>query len=379
MEQQLEHLLIGTYTHTDILAHCPKTQLAGQGVVSFTFDSYAGKLKLQQALPVVNPAVIAFHPRGKIAYLLSEGIKETGEIVLCDIQDDGTLSQKSKFKCSGKSTCYFSIDPQNHSRGIVVNYWDSIVEVVSLDQEGNIRQSIQRFQQMYKPNRRQVVNREDHWKNRQVGPHAHAARFWKNWVFISDLGENAIFQYTFQNSHGASQLDLQQIIPLDEGCGPRHFTFHPTLKIAYISNELNSSVTVFALDDSDPLLSKPRLRPIQYMSTLPSGSNVTNFVSELVVTSDGRFLYCSNRGHDSLACFEISETGELSAPIVIPTGGSCPRHFALSPQENYLLVANQDSNKICIFQRDQYSGALTFHGEEFLEAPNYIKFRTRTH
>ncbi|MDP6268494.1 MAG: beta-propeller fold lactonase family protein, partial [Arenicellales bacterium] len=236
---------------------------------------------------------------------------------------------------------------------------------------GEVRQS---FKQYYRPQGqwRQVTDREDHWGNRQVGPHAHCAHFWHDWVFIPDLGENAIFQYRWDAT--AKQLVGETHIKFEAGSGPRHMAMHPGLDICYVSNELFNTVCVAELDASEPSVIKPRLIPIQYESTIDNRNNVS-YVSEIKLSPDARFLYVSNRGDDSLAIFRVLEDGRLERSGRVSTGGKFPRHFAITPCGGAVIVANQDSGHLRVFVRDIDTGALEMTKEiQDIPAPNYIRF-----
>lgn len=149
---------------------------------------------------------------------------------------------------------------------------------------------------------------------------------------------------------------------------------HPTLDICYVSNELFNTVCVAKLDASEPTKSKERIVPIQYESTLENRDQVS-YVSEIKLSSDAKFLYVSNRGDNSLAIFKVLEDGKLERIDVVPTGGKFPRHFALTPCGNAVLVANQDSSTLTLFKRDINSGLIQATGAEYnVPAPNYIRF-----
>ena len=219
---------------------------------------------------------------------------------------------------------------------------------------------------------RQVENREDHWGNRQVGPHAHCAHFWNDWVFIPDLGENAIFQYRWDSEN--RQLIAETHIAFEEGSGPRHMAMHPSLNLCYVSNELFNTVCVVELDASDPGVIKERLLPRQYESTLEN-RDLVSYVSEIKLSNDAKFLYVSNRGDNSLARFTVADDGSLTRLGVTPTGGKFPRHFAISPDGRSVIVANQDSGHVRVFSRDVETGELEMTNEiSEIPSPNYIRF-----
>jgi len=365
-------LLVGTYSQLDALAHQPHAPSAGNGIYGLTLSS-DGTLSEREQFHTLNPAVLIPHPEKPVMYAILETIQSNGSIQRFVVGGDGSLSHDGTFQASGKSTCYLSLSPQRDC-AIVINYWDAIIDVVDVDPNGQLGEVVQSFKQLYRKDGewRQVEVREDHWENRQVGPHAHCAHFWRDWVFIPDLGENAVFQYRYDANKKQLIPDLH--IKFEAGSGPRHMAMHPILNICYISNELFNTVCVARLDASDPVDSKPRLIPLQYESTLENRDQVS-YVSEIKLSPDARFLYVSNRGDNSLAVFKVLNDGQLERISVVPTGGKFPRHFAITPCGKAVIVANQDSSNLRTFSRDIDTGLLTETGYEYsVPAPNYIRF-----
>jgi len=365
-------LLVGSYSEMDVLAHQPYAPKAGKGIYAMTLGA-DGKLALNSTSAALNPAVLIPHSDGKSIYAILETIQSNGEITRYTIGKDGALTPQDSFSAGGKSTCYLALAP-NRDAAIVINYWDAIVEVVNVSECGKLAEVTQSFKQYYRPKSdwRQVENREDHWVNRQVGPHAHCAHFWHDWVFIPDLGENAVFQYRW-DAH-TKTLARETWIEFEAGSGPRHMVMHPNLDICYISNELFNTVCVASLDNSEPTSVKPRLVPFQYESTLENRENVS-YVSEIKLSPDARFLYVSNRGDNSLAIFKVHEDGSIKRIGITPTGGNFPRHFTITPDGKAIVVANQDSGHIRVLARNVETGELTMTDEIFdIPAPNYLRF-----
>ncbi|MDJ0614027.1 MAG: lactonase family protein [Rhizobiaceae bacterium] len=363
---------IGTYSDLDVLAHQPYAPTTGKGIHIATI-SKDGNVSEAGTTPVLNPAVLIPHPDRSLLYGIVETIKSNGSVVQFNVGEDNTLTEVGTFEASGKSTCYLALSPERDI-AIVINYWDAIIDVVEVDADGKLGEVVQSFKQLCRKDGewRQVEYREDHWENRQVGPHAHCAHFWGNWVFIPDLGENAVFQYKYNKDE--KRLVPDTYIKFEPGSGPRHMAMHPTLDICYVSNELFNTVCVAKLDASDPEISKERLIPIQYESTLETRDQVS-YVSEIKLSPDARFLYVSNRGDNSLAIFKVLEDGKLERIDVVPTGGKFPRHFALTPCGKAVIVANQDSSNLTLFSRDLETGLITATGQTYeLPAPNYIRF-----
>ena len=365
----------GTYSDMDVLAHQPYAPVPGEGIYAMSLGA-DGKLKHHQTYPALNPAVLIPHSDGQNLYAIVETIKSEGSVLRYTMTKDGLLDYQDGFKASGKSTCYLALSPKRDA-AIVINYWDAIIDVADVDKEGKLGTIRQSFKQLYRSEGewRQVQYREDHWQNRQVGPHAHCAHFWHDWVFIPDLGENAIFQYRWNNKEKQLVPDLH--IEFEPGSGPRHMVMHPTLDICYVSNELFNTVCVAELDASEPDVKKPRLKPIQYSSTIDERDKVS-YVSEIKLSPDAKFLYVSNRGDNSLAVFRVLDDGKVERTALVPTGGKFPRHFALTPCGGAVIVANQDSGHLRVFERNIKSGDLRMTDEIFeLPAPNYIRFLTR--
>jgi len=364
--------LVGTYTDLDALAHQPHAPTSGKGIYTLTI-SKSGEVTEQAVTDILNPAVLIPHHNGSMMYAIVETIQTNGDVVQLALDSDNKLSNTGTFTASGKSTCYLALSPQKDV-AIVINYWDAIIDVVAVEPNGKLGDVIQSFKQHYRKEGewRQVEYREDHWENRQVGPHAHCAHFWKDWVFIPDLGENAVFQYRYNPSF--KKLEPDTHIKFEAGSGPRHMAMHPTLDICYVSNELFNTVCVAKLDATEPDKCKERLIPVQYESTLENRDQVS-YVSEIKLSTDAKFLYVSNRGDNSLAIFKVLDDGRLERIDVVPTGGKFPRHFALTPCGKAVLVANQDSSTLTLFSRDTGTGLITATRNGYnVPAPNYIRF-----
>jgi 6-phosphogluconolactonase len=197
-------------------------------------------------------------------------------------------------------------------------------------------------------------------KRRQEGPHAHAVVLdaANRFAFVADLGLDKVMIYKFDAEKGTLEPNDPPFAAVEPGSGPRHFAFHPDGHLAFVNNEMNSTVTSFLYDPD-----RGTLRTVQTLSTLPDGFTGSNSTAEIAVHPSGRFLYVSNRGHDSIAAYSIDEkTGRLRPLDHTPTGGRTPRNFAIDPTGTRLLAANQDSNSIVVFAIDPNTGVLTATG-----------------
>ncbi|GBF97433.1 hypothetical protein Rsub_09599 [Raphidocelis subcapitata] len=371
-------VMLGTYTDPSILPHEPRSAAQGEGIVVGRWR--ASTLERLHTAPAVNPAFMKCHPRLNVLYVLSECIDTLGYLTAFALDAaTGALRELGRLQMTGRSSCYVSFD-RDARYAVVTSYWDARVDVVALDEHtGAPLAVVGSHQQTRRDTWRQVVNREDHMANRQDGPHAHSAIFHPsyNWLFVPDLGDNGIHQYRYKDG----RLTHEAFIPVAPGDGPRHFVFHPTLPVAFSGCELKSQVQVFAFDASDPGAVRPRVSPIQRLSTLPGGWCGTNYVGEIKADAEGRRVYVSNRGHDSIATFTIdAATGLLAREGVDSTLGRCPRHFSLSPCGGYLVVGTQDSDAVRTFELCPATGRpLRCVQSLDVPCPSFVLFVTQPH
>src|SRR5262249_18008456 len=171
-------------------------------------------------------------------------------------------------------------------------------------------------------------------------------------VFVPHTGSNVIFQFAFDGATGQLSANTPAKVPTPKGTGPRHLVFHPSRPVAYVANEQGGSVTAYALDPK-----AGTLRPLQTASTLPKEFQGANACAEVRVHPSGKFLYVSNRGHDSIACFALDEEGKVSALGPEPTEQT-PRSFDLDPAGKYLFAAGESSWKLAAYRVDGQSGRL---------------------
>jgi 6-phosphogluconolactonase len=204
---------------------------------------------------------------------------------------------------------------------------------------------------------------------RQKEPHAHSVNLdaANRFAFVADLGLDKVLIYKFDPAKGTLTPNDPPSLSVTPGAGPRHFAFHPNGRNAYVINEMQSTVTAVGYDADHGVL-----KAIQTVSTLPNGFKGDTTTAEVQVHPSGRFLYGSNRGHNSIAIFSIDQkTGALS-PIGHQTGQiKTPRNFGIDPTGSYLLVANQDSDSIVVFRIDAKTGDLTPTGS-MVEVPRPV-------
>jgi 6-phosphogluconolactonase len=262
----------------------------------------------------------------------------------------------------GVGPCHVSVDRSGRV-ALVANYASGSVGVLPIEADGRLGPATAAVQ-----HRGSSVNPE-----RQTGPHAHSItpapdnRF----VLAADLGLDRIMVYRLQAADGRLIPNDPPWAAVKPGAGPRHLAFHPTRPLVYVINELDSTLVTFAWDAR-----RGTLRELQTVSTLPADYRGASFPAEVRVDAAGRFLYGSNRGHDSIAVFRIEEsTGLLSAIAYESTLGAHPRHFTLHPSGQWLLVANQDSDSIIVFRRNPATGQLALAGRsDAVSMPVCLRF-----
>jgi 6-phosphogluconolactonase len=190
-------------------------------------------------------------------------------------------------------------------------------------------------------------------------------------AYSCDLGTDKIMIYQFDARHGKLIPNSQPWVQVEPGAGPRHLTFHRSRPFAYVINELHATITVFAHDST-----KGTLKPVQTIATLPLDFHGENTSADIHISPDGRFLYCSNRGHNSIAAFKINPpTGKLKFVGRESTGGVAPRNFVIDPTGTFLLAANQKSDNVVTFRIDSKTGLLSATGKvASIPTPVCLKF-----
>ena len=333
---------IGTYTGGD-----------SAGVYLLHFDAESGRLENKGlACAVENPSFLALHPARSLLYAVGQMRDAGGAVSAFAINPgDGRLTLLNTQSTIGRGPCHVAVD-QKRRHIAVANYTEGSVAVFPILEDGRLGEAschIQHEGSSVHP-------------QRQQGPYAHSVTFDAagRFVFAADLGADKVFIYRFDAERGILEPNDPAAVTLAPGAGPRHFAFHPTGRFAYSVNELDNTVTVFAYDATSG-----RLDTLHSIGTLPEDFSEENTTAEIRVHRSGRFLYASNRGHDSIAAFAIDgETGRLTALGQTSTGGRTPRNFNLDPTGRYLLAANQATNNVVVFRINQDSGLLEAAGQE---------------
>jgi 6-phosphogluconolactonase len=319
------------------------TDAGSRGIYRFDLDLATGTPTAPVlAAETKSPSFVVLHPSRRFLYAVGEAGGAGGTVSAFSVDAGGDLKLLNTQPSGGGGPCHLIVDPAGRNV-LVANYGGGSVAVLPVAQDGLLAApSSVRQHQGSGPNTR-----------RQERPHAHgvvldaAARF----AFVPDLGADHIFIYRYDAGRGLLEPNDPPSAALDPGAGPRHVAFHPSGRFLYSINELLSTVTAFKYDAQ-----KGALDPVQTISTLPQAFD-GNSTAEVQVSRDGRFLYGSNRGHDSLAVFAIdAATGRLTAKGHVPSGGKSPRHFAIDPTGQWLLAAHQGSDNIVVFKLDAATG-----------------------
>jgi 6-phosphogluconolactonase len=337
---------VGTYT----------TKTDSKGIYTFRFESGTGHLTpVGVAVETQDPSFVAIAANEKYLYAVNELStfegKSSGAVTSYSLdRKSGKLTQLNQVASGGADPCYISFD-NTGKYALVANYTGGSVATFPIASDGRLGPASAFVQHTGSgPN-----------KERQEGPHAHyiAASADNRFVFVIDLGLDEVVTYRFDSTTGSLTPNNPPFVKLDPGSGPRHLAFHPNGKFAYVLSEVKSTVTAFVYDAKNGSFTT-----LQTLSTLPKDYTAHNDTAEIVVHPSGKFLYASNRGHDSIAVFTIDAVkGTLTPAGDISTKGKTPRNFALDPTGNFLLAANQESNNIVVFRIDTATGALTPTGQ----------------
>jgi 6-phosphogluconolactonase len=345
---------VGTYT----------SKTTSKGIYGFRFDAEKGQLTpMGVAAESADPSFLAIHPNGKYLYAVNEigdfNGGTSGALSAFSIDaKTGALKLLNQVPTRGAGPCYVSLD-KNGSFVLVANYDSGSIASFPVHDDGSLGTASGYVQH----------SGTGPDKERQEGPHAH-------WIGTSpdnrfalavDLGLDQVLVYGFDSGKGIFTPMLSGFAKVKPGAGPRHLAFHPNGKFAYVLSEMESSVTVFSYQAKSGAFTS-----LETISALPKDYSGPKEAAEIAVHPSGKFLYTSNRGHDSIAVFSIDEKkGTLKSLGQVLTGGKTPRHFAIDPTGAYLLAENQESNNIVIFHIDQSTGSLTPTGQT-VEVPSPV-------
>ena len=353
-EPKTRWVYVGTYTGGE-----------SRGIYVCRLDLATGRLSGPElAAEVASPSFLAIHPTGRYLYAVGEtgGGDVSGAVHAFAIEGGGgRLEHLNTQPSGGAGPCHLVVDATGRNV-LVANYGGGSVAVLPLGEDGRLAEPscvIQHHGSSVNP-------------QRQEAPHAHSINLdpHNRFAFAADLGLDQVLVYRFDPHAGTLTPNDPPYAKVAPGAGPRHFAFHPSGKWAYVINELANTVTAFSYDAQQGVLEE-----IQTISTLPPDFKEASYTAEVVVHPSGKFLYGSNRGHDSLAIYGIDATsGKLTLVGHEPTGGKTPRNFAAEPSGKYVLAANQGSDSVFVFRVEPHSGRLQRVGDG-LKVPTPVCLR----
>lgn len=327
----------GTYTRGDN---------SSKGIYRSVLNLETGELSAPVlAAEAVNPSFLEIHPNGNFLYAVSEA-GEAGSVSAYAIEaDTGNLKLLNKQPSGGAGPCHVSIDHVGKNL-LVANYGSGSASVIPIKSDGRLEKPTGFVQHTGSG-----VN-----LRRQKGPHAHSINVSPDnrFAFVADLGIDKIMIYKLDTEKGTIVANDPPFVKVRPGAGPRHFAFHPNGKYAYVINELDCTVTAFTYDSI-----VGALKEIQTLTTLPNGFNGSNTCAEVRVHPSGKFVYGSNRGHDSIVVYRVDlADGKLTYVEHETANIKIPRNFNIDPTGRFCLVANQGGDSVIVFRINTKSGAL---------------------
>lgn len=330
-------LYVGTYTADN-----------SEGIYQLQFDTKTGTLtKLLLAIPIDNPSFLSYSPDRKFLY--STNGTDSGFLSSYKINENGLLTLLTRVSSEGAGPCHISVN-QHGTKAVVSNYGGGTISIYPINKDGSLSEASQVFNHNY---------------DNKIS-HAHSAQFYRDELYVADLGRNAVSLYKLDNEN--YKLELSAIIQTTENPGPRHFTITKDGKFIYIINEYGSSITSVKK-------SATGYKRIDEDSTLDKNYNGPNSCADIHLSEDERFLYGSNRGENSIAVFKRDvNSGTIDKIQNISVQGDWPRNFILDPTGKFLLVANRRSNNISVFKIDDSIGKLTFLNDIKVPTPVCLLF-----
>lgn len=344
---------VGTYTKKE----------GSKGIYQYHMDTATGAVSGGAlAVEAKNPTFLALHPNGQVLYAANES--DGGAVSAFAIEADGKLRLLSQESTKGSGACHVWVDGLGKN-ALAANYGSGSFAVLPIGADGAVKPA-----SAFVQNTGSSVNPQ-----RQKEPHAHSiyTDAKSAFAYACDLGTDKVMIWRFDPEKGTLTSAEPGFASVAPGSGPRHLALHPA-GYMYVINELSNMMTVFKVQDGGA-----KLEEVQTIGTLSEGFSGNSTTAEVFVHPNGKFLYGSNRGHDSIVVYAIDEnSGRLSVVEHVSTQGKGPRYFTLDPDGKFLIAANQETNNVVVFRVDSASGKLTPTGHSFeLGAPVAIQFVPR--
>ena len=332
------------------------TGAKSKGIYMSRFDPATGRLSAPElAVATASPSFLALHPNRQFVYASGETSilngKRVGVVAAFSVNaKTGRLKLLNRQSSGGEGPCHVAVDPTGKCL-LVANYGNGSIAALPIRADGSLGEP------------GAIIQHQGSSVNpvRQAGPHAHfitpdpANRF----VLACDLGLDQVLVYRFDPAKPSLVPNDPPFVSVKPGSGPRHLAFHPSGRFVFLSSEMGSTLTAFAYDAKRGVL-----KELQTLLTLPENFAGAKSGAELQVHPNGKFVYASNRGHDSIAVFAFDASeGKLTCVENQPTQGKTPRHFAIDPTGQWLLAENQDSGSVVVFHIDAKTGRLSPTGQ----------------
>lgn len=332
-------LYVGTYTGGD-----------SEGIYLFQFNTETGMLTNKQlAATSENPSYITYSPDKKYIYAVNEN--ENGSATSLKVENNGLLTSLNKVSAHGAHPCHISVDTAG-KRAIVSNYTGGNAAIYNINNDGTLTEVLQ------------ILNHNTD----SIASHAHSAQFYKNKLYVSDLGKNGVYEYQLDENNKDYKLITPSIVTMTDNAGPRHFSLTKDGQFIYIINEYANTIT-------SGKKTSHGFELLQDISTLDDDFKGTSYCADIHLSKNEDFLYGSNRGENTIVVFKRNtETGMLNKIQTISVHGNWPRNFTIDPSGKFLLVANQKSHNISIFNINPTTGTLTFLHNTDLPAPVCLLF-----
>ena len=330
-------VFVGTYTQT-----------TSKGIYVYDVDTASGVMEyVSHVGGITNPSFLVLTPDARFLYAVGETGDPHGGVFAYDVDQSGTLTLLNSQSSGGAGPC--SIDVHRSGKAVLAaNYGGGSVSSFPVNDDGSLGEAASVIQH--------TGSSVD--QSRQQEPHAHMIRhdLDYNFVFSPDLGTDKVMIYALDPDTAVLTPHGEASVP--PGSGPRHIEFHPNRKFAYVINEMGNTITAFAYDGSAGTLTA-----IETVTTLPDGYDEVSHTADIHITDDGRYLYGSNRGHDSLAMYAVDgDSGRLTLLGIVPTGGENPRNFGIDPTGSFVLCGNQSSDTVTYHRLDPDTGLLHLSG-----------------
>ncbi len=355
---------VGTYTEPIVFGTGKVLQGKGEGVYAFSLDSAGALRPLATTTGIANPSYLAFDRSQRFLYAVNELKTYDGEpsgTVSAFTVDPrtGSLALLNRQLTHGTDPCHVAVDDAR-KHVFVANFASGSVCVLPVRHDGSLGAACDFVQH--------VGSGID--PRRQGGPHAHSVTLDSSgrFAWVPDLGLDKLMIYRIDGARGMLEPGAMPWIKTKPGAGPRHVAFHPSGRIAYLVNELDSTIDVIAHDGFG------RVSYVDTVGTLPRDFRGDSTCADIQIAPSGRFVYASNRGHDSLAVFRVdAPSGRLELAAHEPTLGRTPRSFAIGARGDVVIVANQDSDSLVVFRVDAESGRLQRASETAVPTPVCVK------